>query len=152
MDTKHTVYVNPKKPCFYSVMEQQGFPKLGTLAYLPGYTSGETITNWLVDNWMIQIDVMQLINEVFKVCEKQEKMAWAVRSASAQSAVEAFFVFVKKNYDTLKHLGAAFNMPNPEDVKPFVSPELLAMSFSERQELLRKNQEARLEIVPEEEL
>lgn len=149
METIHTVYVSAKKPCLYASMERNGFPELGTFNLLPGENISDKMSKWLNKNWMIRADVMQLIVELINICEDKDKMSWSVRNTQALVAVKAFFAFMKSEYATLKHLGTAFNMPNPEDIKPFVSPELLAMSFAERQEILRLNNEARLEEVKE---
>lgn len=146
---QHNTFVNRNKPCFYGLMEQNGFPRLETIAFMDGSDLHNKFQKWLKANWMYQTDVMYFFTEVIKMCEGKTQMSWSVRNQAASEVVQALFTFMNANFDTLKHLGTAFQMPKPEDIKPFVSPELLTLSFQERQEILNKNREARLEEVKE---
>lgn len=144
---KHTFYVYGKvKDCWFHQWVNVGFPTVAQLSTCKGSTIEQKVDDWLGRNWYTNVPIMRAIVEFLRENNTGTTKSHKVFSSQDRKAAEAIIAFIEKNVETLAQIGSGFDFEkgfNP--FVPRISDEVRAMSFAERQKLLRDNNKARLE-------
>lgn len=148
---KHVFFVNKNKPCFYEKLTRVGLPPAEYSGAYPGSSTSDRIAKFCMGAWYTNIPLMKFMVDFIREQPKEGKVFHSVSSTINKEAAAGFIMFLDGNIDTIAQLGTGFDFEkgyNP--FIPKVSKSLLEMSYAERQALLRKTNENRLELAPTE--